>query len=271
MIEADHLPRDEVDRRLDAIEAEEEVRVVYAVESGSRAWGFASTDSDYDVRFLYVHRPAWYVRIDRQRDVVERPIVDEMDLAGWDLRKALGLFLKSNPPLYEWLRSPLVYRETAGVAAGMRALAPSFYSARAGFHHYLHMAEGNYRAELRKETIRHKKYLYVLRPVLACRWIDAHATDPPMEFGRLVDAFLPDGPVRAELDGLLRAKRAGAEADAGSPLPRVQAFIEAELAALADRADAQPKPRRSVDPLNAFLVRSLREAWPDDPFWRGEP
>ena len=263
---SERLPRDEVGRRLEAVERDHDVRVVLAVESGSRAWGFASTDSDFDVRFVYVHRPAWYLAIDRRRDVIERPIVDEIDLSGWDLRKALGLFLKSNPALFEWLRSPLVYRDSA-VADSFRALAPSFYDPRAGFHHYLHMAEGNHRAELLKDRIRHKKYLYVLRPILACRWIDADATDPPMAFERLVERFLPSGPVRDELDELLRLKRAGTEADAGPPLPQIQAYVEAGLAELADRAGAQPKPRRSAEPLNAFLVRSLRRVWPHDPLW----
>ena len=263
----DGLPRGEVARRIDALEAEEDVRVVYAVESGSRAWGFASTDSDYDVRFLYVRRPAWYLAIDRRRDVIERPIVDEIDLSGWDLQKALGLFLKSNPPLVEWLRSPLVYREATSVAQRMRDLVGTFYDPRAGFHHYLHMAEGNFRSELRRERIRHKKYFYVLRPILACHWIDADATAPPMEFEALADRFLPSGPVRDEIDQLLREKRAGTEADAGPPLPRIQAFLTSELAALAGRAEVQPKPRRSVEPLNGLFRQSLREVWPDDPLW----
>ncbi len=265
---ADGLPREEVARRLDAVEAEEDVRVVYAVESGSRAWGFASTDSDFDVRFLYLHRPAWYLAIDRRRDVIERPILDEIDLAGWDLPKALGLFLKSNPPLYEWLRSPLVYREVTPIAAGLRTMAPDFYDPRAGFHHYLHMAEGNFRAELVRERIRHKKYFYVLRPILSCRWIDADATTPPMELEPLVQRFLPDGPVRAEVDRLLAQKREGTEADAGPPLPALHTYLRAQLDDLATRAEQQPKPRRSVEPLNAFLVQALREVWPEDPLWQ---
>ena len=263
----DGLPRAEVACRLGHVEAEEDVRVVYAVESGSRAWGFASADSDYDVRFLYLHRPAWYLAIDRRRDVIERPIVDDFDLAGWDLQKALGLFLKSNPPLYEWLRSPLVYREAGPVAAEMRALVGTFYDPRAGFHHYLHMARGNFRGELERETVRHKKYLYVLRPALACRWIDADASAPPMEFKVLLDRFLPAGPVRDETDALLAAKRAGREADAGPRLPRLHDYLDAELADLAERASAQPKPRRPVEPLNELFRRALRSVWPDSPLW----
>ena len=109
--------RKEVLRRLDAVEREEDVRVLYACESGSRAWGFASPDSDYDVRFIYVHRPDWYLSIVDRRDVIERPIVDEYDLSGWELRKTLRLFRKSNPPLIEWLGSPIVYRERTAMGS----------------------------------------------------------------------------------------------------------------------------------------------------------
>jgi predicted nucleotidyltransferase len=105
---------EEVRRRLDQVEASEGVRILLAVESGSRAWGFPSRDSDYDVRFVYIHPPEWYLSVDAEfrRDVIERPILDEIDLSGWEIRKALLLFAKSNPPLLEWLASPLVYKDS---------------------------------------------------------------------------------------------------------------------------------------------------------------
>src|SRR4051794_14574214 len=94
-----------------AVEHEKDVRVLYACESGSRAWGFASRDSDYDVPFLYVHERDWYLSVDDRRDVLEYPLRDELDVSGWELRKALRLLRKSNPPLLEWLNSPMVYRD----------------------------------------------------------------------------------------------------------------------------------------------------------------
>lgn len=100
------------------IEAERGVRVLYACESGSRGWGFASPDSDYDVRFIYVHPLPWYLRVSAQRDVIEVPISDELDINGWELRKALGLLKKGNATLIEWLDSPVVYRATAIVGNG---------------------------------------------------------------------------------------------------------------------------------------------------------
>ena len=85
--------------RLEEIERSESVRILLAVESGSRAWGFPSPDSDYDVRFLYARPRDWYLSIDARRDVIECPIEDVLDINGWDIRKALHLLLKANPVL----------------------------------------------------------------------------------------------------------------------------------------------------------------------------
>ena len=114
---------EEIQRSIDEIEQSENVTVLYACESGSRAWGFHSQDSDYDVRFIYAHPPDWYLSVDleKKRDVIERPILDDLDVSGWDLRKSLQLFRKSNPPLLEWLDSPIVYRDRFDVAFFSRA------------------------------------------------------------------------------------------------------------------------------------------------------
>jgi len=132
-------PLSELTPRLDAIEAENDVRILYACESGSRAWGFASPDSDYDVRFIYARPREWYLSIDTQkrRDVIECPIEGLWDVNGWDLRKALGLLAKSNPPLLEWLGSPIVYRQDGSFVAGLQALAEEYLSPRSSRLHYL--------------------------------------------------------------------------------------------------------------------------------------
>jgi uncharacterized protein len=115
------------------VETERNVRVLFACESGSRAWGFASRDSDYDVRFLYVHRRDWYLSVEDRRDVIERPIADDLDVSGWELRKALRLLRKSNPPLFEWLKSPVVYRRDPAFAGELGALAAEFYCRSGGY------------------------------------------------------------------------------------------------------------------------------------------
>ncbi len=118
--------RREIQRRLRAVEEEHDVRVLFAVESGSRAWGFPSPNSDYDVRFIYAHPREWYLSLDleQRRDVIECEIADDIDLSGWDIRKALKLFWQSNPSFVEWLHSPIVYRDQAEFAARARALLP---------------------------------------------------------------------------------------------------------------------------------------------------
>lgn len=227
----DAAHRAEIGRRLQALEAAEGVRIVLAIESGSRAWGFASPDSDYDVRFVYVRPQPHYlsIRVEDQRDVIERPIVDEIDLNGWDLRKALRLLARTNPAIVEWLQSPITYLERGAFRQRALALLPQVYSSLRGLHHYRHMAAHNDRAYLHGEQVRLKKYLYALRPLLAARWIAAHGTPPPIAFAELLAATeLPQDVVDA-VAALLARKRAGGEATEGPPVAALQRFVDAEL------------------------------------------
>lgn len=129
--------RHKVQRQLTDVERRYGVRVLYACESGSRGWGFASPDSDYDVRFLYVHPLEWYLRVDAPRDVIELPIDDELDVCGWEWRKALGLLKGANPTLIEWLDSPVVYRQDDATVKALKKLIPHWFSpVRARWHYY---------------------------------------------------------------------------------------------------------------------------------------
>ena len=180
-----------IQEKLREIEQREECRILLAVESGSRAWGFASPDSDYDVRFIYVRPEKAYLRLDRTRDVIEVPINGELDINGWDIDKTLRLLHKSNPTVFEWFSSPIIY-QTSSFADQFRPIMQKYFSSKAGLWHYLHMAEGNYRDYLRGEMVRAKKYFYVLRPILAGKWILEKGTPPPMLFTDLVKSELPE-------------------------------------------------------------------------------
>lgn len=247
----------EILARLAAIEAAEQVRILYACESGSRAWGFASPDSDYDVRFLYVHPRDWYMRIDleRQRDVIERPVEGVFDISGWDLRKGLQLMGKSNPPLFEWLHSPISYRAAVGFREALLALAPVYYSPAGCAWHYLHMARGNHRQYLQGATIRLKKYLYVLRPLLAVRWLESGRGAVPMLFQELLATLIPPSALRTAIEALLQAKQSRAELASGPPIPLLSDWITAELTRLA-AGPALPRIASSADPhrLNALFL-----------------
>ena len=145
---------------------ENNVKILYAVESGSRAWGFESLDSDYDIRFIYAHEIKWYLNILPKKDVIEYPIVNEFDYSGWDLRKTMFLLNKSNPVFFEWLRSPIVYYKDNFFYNTMEQLSKEYFSPISSVYHYLHMANGNYRQFLQTDEVKIKKYFYVLRPIM---------------------------------------------------------------------------------------------------------
>lgn len=254
--------RERIRSSLAGIESEDRVRVLLAVESGSRAWGFASADSDYDVRFLYVHEPEWYLSIETRRDVIERPIEEALDVSGWDLPKALRHFRKSNPPLLEWLQCPLIYVECSSCAARMRACLPEYFSPGASFRHYFHMARNNQRGYLRGDIVWRKKYLYVLRPLLAMCWIEAGRGAVPIEFQRLLDAALPEGEVRTAIEALLGAKRSGAELDRAPADPVLQDYIDREMARLETSPHvARPARVPPVAALDSLFREVLQEVW----------
>ena len=177
--------RKKIKEQLRRIEDAENIKILLAVESGSRAWGFASPDSDYDVRFVYIRSLEDYLRLDAIRDVIELPIDDVLDINGWDLQKTLRLLHKSNPTLFEWFSSPIVYKKTE-FSDKFRDLMMHYFSPKKTLYHYVSMAEGNYREYLKGDLVKAKKYFYALRPVLACQWILDRGTPPPMLFSELL-------------------------------------------------------------------------------------
>jgi predicted nucleotidyltransferase len=250
--------RQEIQARLDAIERHEGVRMLYACESGSRAWGFPSADSDYDVRFIYAHPAEWYLSIQTRRDVIERPLENLIDESGWDIRKALNLLRKSNPPLLEWIQSPIVYRADTTFLEDIRTLMAAYYSPRQCMHHYLHMARGNIREYLKGERVWVKKYFYVLRPILACRWIEAGLGVVPMEFGKLVDGVALSPDLRGAIERLLADKLAGREMDDGPRVPMFHEFFDSEMARLERIAGEIPAgDTRDFEQLDALFRSAI--------------
>jgi predicted nucleotidyltransferase len=178
--------KDRVFQEIGRIEEQYQCRVLLAVESGSRAWGFASPDSDYDVRFIYAHRPQWYLSVFEQRDVIEEMLPGDLDVSGWELRKTLRLFSKCNLALNEWLGSDVVYREIPEFKRQLAALIPAFFNPIAATHHYRSMAESAFADNYIDGRIPIKRLFYTLRPLLACRWIESTGTQPPTDFHKLV-------------------------------------------------------------------------------------
>lgn len=252
----------DIKSELARLEQQYDIKIVYAVESGSRAWGFASTDSDWDVRYIYIHRLDWYLTIDDKKDNQEKILPNDIDLAGWELKKALRLFRKSNPALLEWLRSPIVYRQQGSTADQLRELTQAYFNPTSCLYHYLHMAAGNYRTYLQRDTVKLKKYFYVLRPLLACDWIKETNTMAPVEFHTLLDSQVTDQNVKQEIQQLLTRKIAGEELNEAPKIPILNEFLEEKIdyykvyiETLAQRT--QPDTNR----LNDLFKQTLYEAW----------
>ncbi len=244
--------RERILERLTAIEREHDVRILFACESGSRAWGFASPDSDYDVRFLFVQRSSRYLSVQEPRDGLEFSVEGLLDLSGWDVRKALRLLRKSNAALFEWLQSTIVYREDAVAMAGIRALVASAHSPVASLAHYLGLARGTWTREFTGSEVSLKKYFYVLRPLLAARWSETQPVPAPIALvGLLEQAALADD-VRAAITDLLRRKSDAEEKARVVRVPVLDAFVAAELARLA-AIRFPPAPAPDPAPFDACL------------------
>ncbi len=256
--------RERIVAELASIERVEHVRILYAVESGSRAWRFPSQDSDYDVRFLYLRPMQTYLSIAPTRDVIEQPIADDLDVTGWDVQKALGLFQKSNPSILEWLHSPIVYLEQFRTATRIRDLEPIYVKLRSSMFHYINLAKGQFNRYLRGDMAPVKKCFYALRPVLACGWLLEHGTFPPLDFSALMGSQLPEsGELVNAIQALLQRKRAGDERDSEARIPVIHAFLEEAIAAYEARVEAMVKEPKGADQsmLDDLFRALLKEAW----------
>ena len=145
-----------IQQKLAEIEEKEDVKILHCVESGSRAWGFASPDSDYDVRFIYVRKRDFYLKLERTRDVIEWQLDETLDINSWDLQKALQLLYKSNPTIFEWNSSPIVYK-TSDEWTYIKEFINEYFLAKSGIYHYISTAKTNYREYLKGEMVRLKK------------------------------------------------------------------------------------------------------------------
>lgn len=251
---APHI-RQEIEARLCAIAADEGVRLVLAVESGSRAWGFPSPDSDYDVRFVYVRQRDWYLGLKTGRDVIERPIVDEIDLNGWDIRKTLGLMLKANAVVSEWLSSPIRYRPDHPVVARIAALADEIFDPRGTGYHYANL--GHKAAERWLDgdgPVPVKKYFYALRPALALRALRAN---PDRRLAMNLQALVAESDLPASIAGivedLVEAKRQTRERGNARRFAELDAFMRDELGRAGELPQRQ-LPETALESANAIFL-----------------
>ncbi|MDO1604486.1 nucleotidyltransferase domain-containing protein [Lactobacillus sp. YT155] len=251
----DNKMQELVQAKIKEIEAVENVEVIMAIESGSRAWGFDSPDSDYDVRFIYTRKPADYLKLEGIRDVIEWQLDETLDINGWDLRKALQLLYRSNATIFEWFASPIVYYKTEK-ADKMREILPQYFSDKKTLYSYWHMASGNNKEFVQngEHMIRIKKYFYVLRAILAGKWVVENHTNPPMLFTDLVEAKLDDS-LKPIINELLDKKMNVPELKMIRKNPQIDEYINTNLDQLEAYAQSMPNKRDNQwEPLNKLFL-----------------
>lgn len=246
--------------RLDSLEATHNIHILYACESGSRAWGFPSPDSDYDVRFIYAHPMEWYLSLDEDRDVIDMPLENTLagllDIGGWDLRKTLRLLSKSNPVIWEWLQSPIRYQDVE-LFREYRDIFDPFFSPIAACHHYLSICRNTMSQALNGQTVKIKKYFYMLRPLLAAVWTERYHSIPPMELARLLP-LLDD---RAEIkDTILELQERKQSIDEQVPIARIALidnYVLSEAARLHESGKLLPVGYGDKAELNRLFLKCL--------------
>jgi predicted nucleotidyltransferase len=251
-----------IEDELTAIERTQHVKIIFACEAGSRASGLASKASDYDVRFLYLHPRDWYLSIQEKRDVIEVPVSGTLDISGWDLRKALGLLRKSNPGILEWLQSNIIYSDMPAFTGKIKALAQKTFSQKACMHHYYSMARRNFKDFMKGEEVQIKRYFYVLRPILACLWMEKRRTFPPLDFRFLLQELSLPPSLKLEIEKLIAKK-------ADSPLKAreskntvVFTFLEEQLSRLEEVLLTVPDSNKDyVNELDELFRMALQEVW----------
>lgn len=210
------------------IEQREHIRVLHVIESGSRAWGFASPDSDYDVRFIYQRDKNFYLSLRETKDFIDWELNEVLDINGWDLKKALQHFHKSNATLFEWSNSPIVYYTTDIWKDLYNEVASRYFACRSAMYHYYGTANKNYHEYLLEDMVKYKKYFYVLRPILACKWIEERKCPPPVLFEKLYNAVLEDD-MKDIVNELLEKKMQMSESDKAPKIEKINQYIEEKL------------------------------------------
>ncbi|QDK70532.1 nucleotidyltransferase domain-containing protein [Lactococcus protaetiae] len=249
-----------IKKELNRIEQQEKIEILYACESGSRAWGYSSADSDYDVRFIYKRSKDWYLKLEKTRDNLDFPVNDELDLSGWDLDKTLLLLKKSNPSLMEWFNSPIIYYKNEQFFEEIKQLTDQYVSAEHQLHHYYHLAQSTFEDYLKTPKVKVKKYIYAIRPLLACMWIEQKHEIPPVSLDELIKVKISDLSAFSEIQKLLGRKKSGGEFDVEVQNVSLQAFIEEQLEHYENYIRKLPQiPKMAYSDLDQFFLKWIGE------------
>lgn len=253
--------KEQIEQKLKDIEKKEGVRILLAVESGSRAWGFDSPDSDYDVRFIYVHPREWYLSLKKGRDVIEELDPEGLlDVSGWDVMKALSLMSRGNCAIVEWLGSPVVYYKDENFLRDVNAIKDLCFREVSAVNHYYHLAMNHDRRYLEKRGCELKRFLYHIRGLLAAQWCVERGTYPPVPFMELVEAVVKDDHIMAELKELVKLKSESREHDqtiVSDALIEYATKTKQEIARLLNSLPSGSAP--DIEEFDSLLLREINK------------
>lgn len=242
----------DIQKILGEIEEKENVKIILAVESGSRAYGIDSPDSDYDVRFIYIRNAAEYLKLNEGKDVIEWQLDDTLDINGWDIKKVLKLLYKSNASVFEWAASPIIYKTTPEFEK-LKGLLPHYFSKKRLVFHYYKLAKNNYKRYLQKDMVKAKEYFYVIRSILAAKWIIDKGTMPPMEFTKL--EF--DNEIKEDVNKLLEMKKVTSNMGTITQIKQLHQWIEKSLKNIEDIANSIESDYYDWNALNDYFTSTL--------------
>ena len=251
-----------INKYLKEIEEEKSIKILLACETGSRAWGFPSPDSDFDIRVIYLHQEDWYLGLGEKKDSFERMLENnDLDITGWDLRKSLRLLKKSNAPLLERIQSPIIYRADTQFVADILELSKQFYSKIATIYHYLSMAKKIFEEVKSGNEYKLKKLFYALRTAVACKWILESDQIPPIEFSRMISGLKIEKGLKSKIADLISLKSTYSEAYFHKGESEIFDFIETIIAEADQKASHLPAAKGNIKELDRFFIKTLKSKW----------
>jgi len=249
---------EKIKKYLSDLEKEKGIKILLACETGSRAWGFPSPDSDFDVRMIYKHQKDWYLNLTEEKDTIEYFLDNnEIDISGWDLRKSLRLLWKSNPPLLERIQSPIIYKVDKDFLTGINTVAQKTYSRIATIHHYSSMAKKAFEEVENTEDYKLKKLFYALRASVACLWILENEEIPPIEFGKMLNGLVLSANLKTRIGELIEIKSTISETYLHKGEKKLLEFIKACIERADNESQKLPASKGQMSDLNDFFIKTL--------------
>ena len=250
--------KEKIKQYLKEIEQRKNIKILFACETGSRAWGFPSPDSDFDIRLIYVHKKDWYLSLNQQKDTIERMFENnDFDLSGWDLKKSLNLLWKSNPALLERIQSPIIYIADQEFLHGINDLAQNSYSKIATMHHYLSMSKKMYSEVKDNPTVKLKKLFYALRTSISCKWIIQKEEIPPIVFQKMLEEIEIEENVKQRIYELIDLKATKNEDYLHFEEVKINNLIEHCIQESENVANSLPASKGKIEALNSFFIKNF--------------